>query len=1188
MDQPPGRAHHRALVAAVVLAAFVAVSPAPVVGQPGAPPTPELVKDVNTAPTGPAPTDLTAVGDTLFFVHEDTASGKELWTSDGTPGGTVMVKDINPGEASAEPYDLTAIGGTLYFAADDGEHGWELWTSDGTLDGTVMVKDINPGAGHSTPNSFAAAAGTVLFAADEGVHGSEVWKTNGTEAGTELVVDLATSNEPGLNGSHPHDFIDFGGATYFVATDSLDVVGAVGYEVWTTDGTAAGTHVLKDLYPGISGSMAGQLTPFGSTLVFAAGFGQTVLHKTDGTEAGTVPVRTTAPVPVGPAPLVPVGSLIFFGAADSENSSELWKTDGTDAGTARVKDIYPGSTGSFPGALTELGGDLLFIASQTTSGTSELWRSNGTDIGTTRIDFLAGGRCGCAEIAKVGATAFFDGDDGTGGRELWKTDGVAANTSLVKDIRPGGLESGPHDLTPVGSRLFFLADDGVTGEELWTSDGTTAGTALVKDLSPMTESSSPGPFANVGGTLFFVATDGLTGEEIWRSNGSSADTLQVKDIAPGGSSGAVADQVASFNNLLFFSAEDDTFGSELWKSDGTPSGTTMVKDIKPDGDSSPGELTTAGSSLFFSAVSLDGENSTGRELWKTNGTAAGTMLVKDINPTGNGFPGDFEDVAGTLYFHARDQAQGNFELWKSDGTPAGTVKVWGDAPAPPTNPGSLTNVGGTLYFSATGLDGNELWKSDGTQAGTVQVKDINPAGDSSPFGLTVHNGLLYFSANDGVHGVELWRSDGTEGGTVQVADVNPLSDSYPVDLTSAGGLLFFTALLHDTYGWELWKTDGTTTSLVTDLNPGAAGAFVSDRQLTAIDGRLVFAATNGTDGVELWQTDGTDTVPFAQIRPGAGGSLPTDFTPVGGSLYFTADDGIHGRELWRVRYGGDTDGDGIADSVDEQPATPSTRFNDGVRTAGVISSKDAGVTVAIDDQTDPALGVSIVVTGPPTAEARLRIDTKPGFLRLKAGVSPPGAYAVTDPEATVTVSTIDGQATMELEIDGVPYVIVIDPGETASVTETTNSAGNLVGIQVDAVEGIITVNGLLVAENDAPLGIGDLSGRFSRTSGGFEFNGSLTLVSGGSVGPPLTEAVHLEVGTWTADIASTLFKKDKAGRYKYTGTVNGVRLELVVGPLGASKVNVRAIGQRTNFATFAAPLDMVTFGIGNDVGRMAL
>ncbi len=830
---------------------------------------------------------------------------------------------------------------------------------------------------------------------------------------------------------------------------------------------------------------------------------------------------------------------------------------------------------------------------QTTSGTSELWRSNGTDTdtGTTRIDFLPGGRCGCEEIAKIGTTAFFNGDDGTGGVELWMTDGTVANTSLVKDIRPGGLGSEPQNLTPVGTTMYFTANDGVTGVELWKSDGNTLGTMLVKDLSPMTERSAPGPFVNVGGTLFFVANDGVTGEELWRSNGSSDNTLLVKDIAPGGTGGAGADQLASFNNLLFFSAEDDTSGSELWKSDGTIAGTTMVKDINPDGSGNPSEFTKAGSSLFFSAQGLDGDNSsTGRELWKTDGTADGTVLVKDIRAgSRSGSPGDFEDVAGTLYFHAQDVIGGSFELWKSDGTTGGTVKVSGIAQAPPVNPASLTNVGGTLYFSATGPDGDELWKSDGTQAGTVQVKNINPAGHSSPEGLTVHNGLLYFSANDGVHGFELWKSDGTAANTVPVADVNPLGDSYPAEFTSAGGLLFFSAQ-HDTYGWELWKTDGTNTSLVADLNPGDAAAFVSDGQLTAIDGRLVFAATNGTDGVELWQTDGNQPVPLVQIRPGAGDSLPDDFTPVGGWLYFTADDGIHGRELWRVRYGGDTDGDGIADSVDEQPLTASTRFNDHVRTAGVINSKDAGVTVAIDDQTDPALGVSIVVTGPPTAEARFRIDTKPGFLRLQAGVSPPGAYAVTDPEATVTVSTIVGVATMELEIDGVPYVIVIGPGATASVVETTDSAGHLVGIEVDAIEGTITVNGSSVAEDAPPLGIGDLSGRFSLTSGGFEFNGSLTLVPGGAVGPPLTEVVHLEVGTWTAEIPLSLFKKDKAGRYKYVGTVNpgGVRLELVVGPLVGSKVTVRAIGRRTNFAAFAAPVDMVTFGIGNDVGRMAL
>ena len=202
--------------------------------------------------------------------------------------------------------------------------------------------------------------------------------------------------------------------------------------------------------------------------------------------------------------------------------------------------------------------------------------------------------------------------------------------------------------------------------------------------------------------------------------------------------------------------------------------------------------------------------------------AAMPQLVTDLNrgAGGGSDPGELTEVGGIVYFTAETPTTGR-ELWKSDGTEAGTVRVKDIWPGtwPGTygsGPNSLTNVNGTLYFVADdGTSGSELWKSDGTEGGTVRVKDIRPgSAPSDPFDLTNVNRTLYFSANDGASGRELWKSDGTEAGTVRAKDIRPGSDeSYPRYLTNVNGTLYFVAD-GGTSGRELWKSDGTEAGTV--------------------------------------------------------------------------------------------------------------------------------------------------------------------------------------------------------------------------------------------------------------------------------------------------------------------------------------------------------------------------------------
>ena len=256
-------------------------------------------------------------------------------------------------------------------------------------------------------------------------------------------------------------------------------------------------------------------------------------------------------------------------------------------------------------------------------------------------------------LVAIGPTVFFSVFDDFHGRELWKSDGTVAGTVLVADIAPGNRSSIPTLLTNINDTVFFVADDGVNGFELWQSDGTSAGTVLVADIAPGNSSSNPTLLTNVIGTLYFTADDGVNGRELWQSDGTAEGTVLVKDIFPeidgvsGFPNSSFPDELTNVNGTLFFSADDGVNGKELWQSDGTAAGTMLVADILPSVQSSaPLVLTNVNGTLFF--VADDGLN--GVELWQSDGTSAGTVLVADILAgSGSSQPDDLTNVNGRCF-----------------------------------------------------------------------------------------------------------------------------------------------------------------------------------------------------------------------------------------------------------------------------------------------------------------------------------------------------------------------------------------------------------------------------------------------------------------------------------------------------------------------------------------------------------
>jgi ELWxxDGT repeat protein len=427
-----------------------------------------------------------------------------------------------------------------------------------------------------------------------------------------------------------------------------------------------------------------------------------------------------------------LGNLTLFFADHPDTGVELWVTDGTPGGTHIVKDINPGPDDSIT------------------------WGDN-----TAR------------NIVRVGDKVYFIADDGIHGEELWVTDGTASGTNLVLDINPGSSDAWIKDLTEFNNKLYFLV--GNTGlplfenQGLWVSEGT-AGTTRVVASPPIVGTWSgeeSGTMIVFNNNLFFAASGDDKGYELWKSDGISGASL-VKDINPGLSSSGQS-QYTVVGNKLYFMAHDDIHGREVWVSDGTTAGTRMVKDIYPGEESGAiminidqGSKINPGfqDKLYF----LGNSPGYGVELWVTDGTEAGTKLVRDIYP-GPGSPfGSYPYVTfnsgevfnNRFYFVSHDQSTGDdnpYEeeaIWRVNGDGSATIQMFTGLSA-----ASYLTANDDYLFFCTGLGrsqgrgpSRELGIMD--KEGRTRVLDIFPGIQQSwPEYLHIRNdqSLLFVTNN---------------------------------------------------------------------------------------------------------------------------------------------------------------------------------------------------------------------------------------------------------------------------------------------------------------------------------------------------------------------------------------------------------------------------------------------------------
>ena len=372
----------------------------------------------------------------------------------------------------------------------------------------------------------------------------------------------------------------------------------------------------------------------------------------------------------------------------------------------------------------------------------------------------------------------------------------------------------------------------------------------------------------------------------------------VKDINPAPTpDGSDPSSAVTFGGAVLFFAEDGISGPELWRSDGTAAGTFPLS----DGAAGPAPqpfVVTEHLYFFVSSNPIEGFAS----LWVSDGTAAGTFRLTDPDVGVVGRPRVWIASQGVLYFTGRDSEHG-IELWRTDGTPAGTHLVADIWQGPQhSNISAMTEYKGQVWFGADdGLHGGSLWRSDGTAAGTVLAVDPFPASavhESPEFVQAVGSRITFFTRPPSEEPgpiQELWGGDGTAGGTVRISAGKTIYDRIV-----RGNRLYFIG--ENRKGQELWVSDGTRPGTRPLTNFPKFEAFESaNLPLEGLnDGRFLFRADDGIHGLEPWVTDGTPkgTRLLRDLCPGLCSSVPIPRRVFAGRLYFTAADANGENHLW--------------------------------------------------------------------------------------------------------------------------------------------------------------------------------------------------------------------------------------------------------------------------------------------------
>ncbi|MCR5862371.1 T9SS type A sorting domain-containing protein [Flavobacterium sp. J372] len=636
--------------------------------------------------------------------------------------------------------------------------------------------------------------------------------TDGTDAGTQTLTDFGQN---GFNNSL--ELFTFGNKLYYIAHTAT-----YGHEIWVSDGTSAGTWLLKDINPGTSSS--------------------------------------------SPSKIIVFGSHFYFLANNGTNGSELWRSDGTTQGTVLYKEFVPGMASAInyqPGTATA--SYFVFTVGEA-GGIRKFWRCDGSEAGTYPLKTVSTSGQNFTNFAVFNDEVYMLGGDFNSENQLWKTDGTVAGTTVVKNYQSDTYRRLEYLTTGPGYLLFRIYDGSTSTYRPYISLGTEATTGLLSDVNVATDTSSPFKFCTAGNVVLFLGTTTKNGRELWSTDGTSDGTKMVADINRSRHGlhpyGDIYSSVLG-NEIVTIRFTDGTSNKPIITQNASndfillDNASTSAANVYYDEYYSPKKIFyNVGNKIVYKGIAY---NSTGMELYATDGTPSGTSLIKDIAPGAAHSLGEdnnlFMEYNGILYFNANDQVHGK-ELWRTDGTPDGTymvkdIRVGSQSGVMRQNEYSSMKqyavYNNMLYFIANDGTGDAIWRTDGTANGTIMVMPVT----SSTIIMGATTTKMFFISKVGQYSQgpdTIWSTDGTQAGTTLLKTY--LINVNKFDISAVMNDEIYYNAWEDEIGMGLAKSDGTVQGTVF-IKPSHPESI---NMIEKCGGHLYVATGNSGD---LWRSDGT-------------------------------------------------------------------------------------------------------------------------------------------------------------------------------------------------------------------------------------------------------------------------------------------------------------------------------------------